>query len=448
MGAWNFVRKLINRAGDAGARSVRSAAERLSESRRSAYEYQPPAPEVLRRQREAWRAVGAGECPARVLGPAAFIADDALAPKFSVLMYLYEPVQRDLEHTIRSLLEQTYAHYEIMVVDAGAGDGTERFLASFASEKIHYERITGVQAGRAQCLNRAALMASGDYVTYVDEGDMFTPDALHEMAVAAMRTGAEILYSDEDVCDMNGRTFYNPSRKPDYNKDYLLATDYTRHLLMVRRELFLALGLRPAYDGALSYDLILRAPKTKIRHVPQVLYHCCSVNASDSDLRLGEGGALEKGRAALLDYFRQTGVSARVEFSTVPGFYEISYEPDVFSARPDIGVIGGKILNRSHRVIGGMFDAVGRVLFEGWDESEGGPMNQALTLQDAWAVDVRCMEIRPELHGLYREIFGRSYEEHILDMDEGLREKSIRFCQRARALGYLILWDPHFIRVV
>jgi hypothetical protein len=41
----------------------------------------------------------------------------------------------------------------------------------------------------------------------------------------------------------------------------------------MKRGLFLALRLRPAYDGAQDYDLILRAPKSEIVHIPKVLYH-------------------------------------------------------------------------------------------------------------------------------------------------------------------------------
>jgi hypothetical protein len=98
-----------------------------------------------------------------------------------------------------------------------------------------------------------------------------------------------------------------------------------------------------------------------------------------------------------------------------------------------------------------MFDSAGRVMYEGWDEAEGGPMNRAMTVQNAYAVDARCMRVRPELRGLYEEIFGKPSEAQYFDWDkepQELKRRSILFCRRIRELGYLIVWDPSFITVV
>lgn len=78
-------------------------------------------------------------------------------------------------------------------------------------------------------------------------------------------------------------------------------------------------------------------------------------------------------------------------------------------------------------------------------------MNRALTVQNAFAVDVRCMRVRPELQGLFREIVGRPLDEVAADWDKNpqeLRRRSILFCARVRELGYLIVWDPSFIIVI
>jgi hypothetical protein len=52
------------------------------------------------------------------------------------------------------------------------------------------------------------------------------------------------------------------------------------------------------------------------------------------------------------------------------------------------------------------------------------------------------MRIRPELCGLYQEVFGSSYHTPMRGRVYEIREKSLQFCERARAKGYLILWDP------
>ena len=223
-----------------------------------------------------------------------------------------------------------------------------------------------------------------------------------------------------------------------------------RRLLVIRRELFLALRLRDSFDGALTYDLVLRAPKSEVCHVPHILYHV-STASSDSKKAAREPDAQAAAeKAALEDYFRVRSIRATVADSGRKGVYRIRYNPGIFTCRSDVGVLGGRVLSRTHKVVGGMFDKNGKVMYEGWDEAEGGPMNRALSVQNAFAVDARCMQVRPELRNLYKEIVGKPGDELMTDAADPmeLKRRSILFCARVRELGYLIVWDPSFITVI
>ena len=74
-------------------------------------------------------------------------------------------------------------------------------------------------------------------------------------------------------------------------------------------------------------------------------------------------------------------------------------------------------------------------------------MHRADTAQDAAAVDVRCMRIRPELQGLYKEVFGATYETHFMPASRDYKEKSIRFCREAAKMGYVTVWDPSLKKI-
>ena len=221
--------------------------------------------------------------------------------------------------------------------------------------------------------------------------------------------------------------------------------------MVIRRELFLALRLRDAFDGALTYDLMLRAPKSEVCHVPQILYHKSSAS-EDSKMAGREPDAdIAAEKAALEDYFRVRGIRALVSFSGRKGIYRVNYKPNIFACRSDVGILGGRVLSRTHKVIGGMFDAHGKVMYEGWDEAEGGPMNRALSVQNAFAVDARCMQVRPDLRGLYEELVTAPGGDTSTDWQSDpieLRRRSILFCARVRELGYLIVWDPSYITVI
>ena len=419
--------------------ALRANDKKQEKTPRQKYVYQEPEASVLLNQRAVWDRIKGGEKPEDALGASASVLKVHHVPLISVIVTTYEPVIRYFEQTLISILSQTYGGYELIIADTSLSSGVRDTLDHYRDERIRYYSVPG-NRGEASLINDAAHLAAGNYLCTVDVGDLLTKDALYEVFLCIMRTGAEILYTDEDHCDAAGKRFDRPNRKPDFNKDYLLSNNYMQRLLVIRRELFLALRLRDSFDGALTYDLVLRAPKSAVRHVPMILYHRSSAS-EDAKMASREPDAdIAAEKAALEDYFRVRSIRAVVSYTGRKGIYRIRYNPNIFACRSDVGILGGRVLSRTHKVVGGMFDSQGRVMYEGWDEAEGGPMSRALTVQNAFAVDARCMQVRPDLRGLYEEIVEKPPQE--------LRRRSILFCARVRELGYLIVWDPSYITVV
>jgi hypothetical protein len=163
------------------------------------------------------------------------------------------------------------------------------------------------------------------------------------------------------------------------------------------------------------------------------------------------------------------------------GFYRLQYDKDVFSQRSDIGCVGGKILNKKHRLAGGMYRKDGTLIYDNLPEGySGGYQHRAVLQQDACAVDIRCLFVRSELIPLYEEVTGMKYlgtgmqnkgdpEMNIAAPggDEGValgnksgyaadprfagmsREEiarmSLRLCSEIRRRGYRVLWDPQIV---
>ena len=427
--------------------ALRANDKKQEKTPRQKYVYQEPEASVLLNQRAVWDRIKGGEKPEDALGASASVLKVHHVPLISVIVTTYEPVIRYFEQTLISILSQTYGGYELIIADTSLSSGVRDTLDHYRDERIRYYSVPG-NRGEASLINDAAHLAAGNYLCTVDVGDLLTKDALYEVFLCIMRTGAEILYTDEDHCDAAGKRFDRPNRKPDFNKDYLLSNNYMQRLLVIRRELFLALRLRDSFDGALTYDLVLRAPKSAVRHVPMILYHRSSAS-EDSKMAGREPDAdVAAEKAALEDYFRVRSIRAAVSYTGRKGIYRIKY---IFACRSDVGILGGRVLSRTHKVVGGMFDSQGRVMYEGWDEAEGGPMSRALTVQNAFAVDARCMQVRPDLRGLYEEIVEKPESEPYTDWrkdPQELRRRSILFCARVRELGYLIVWDPSYITVV
>ena len=101
------------------------------------------------------------------------------------------------------------------------------------------------------------------------------PHALDCVAQAVQDSQPDLLYSDEDYLDGQGRRV-QPIFKPAFSPDLLRCGMYLGHLLMVRTAQLRELGgFRMGFDGSQDYDLALRvaARTAAIRHIPLVLYH-------------------------------------------------------------------------------------------------------------------------------------------------------------------------------
>lgn len=434
------IRNKLASAGAKSAEQIRAAAVRAAaRNGKVAYAYEEPQQDVLLMQETVSERMREGESPSTVLGASVFLREDSVPPLFSIFITVKEPDLRQFRATLTSVLEQTYGSFELYILDQGISDQVRDVIAWYREERLHYLDVSDGN-GRASMYNRAASNAEGDYILRLECGDLLTRDALFEAALAIMQTDAEILYADEDRRDARGKHFSDPWFKPDFSIDYLYAVDYVSRILIVRRSLFLALRFRDGYEDAPEYDFVLRAPKSGIHHIPRILCHVNQRGNPPSE-------AIECRKRALEDYFRVRGIRAAVRPSRLAGIMEIDYIPDIFTARQMVGIVGGKVLDEKHRIIGGMLDERGNLQFAGWDEAEEGPRMVAQTVRNAWSVDVRCMRIRPELQGIYKEVFGSSYEGHVMHSGEQLGDLSRKFCARVREMGYTIVWNPMMKRM-
>jgi len=141
----------------------------------------------------------------------------------------------------------------------------------------HWE-LCRVDGTSATAVNAALDLAQGEFVTFLDQDDCLTPDALFQV-VKALQTqpDAGLLYSDEDKINDAGDRF-EPHFKPQWNPDLLLAQNYLSHLGVYRTSLVREVGgFRAGLEGSQDHDLALRISRRllphQVVHIPHVLYH-------------------------------------------------------------------------------------------------------------------------------------------------------------------------------
>ena len=103
-------------------------------------------------------------------------------------------------------------------------------MAEYADNRICYYKLDE-NKGIAENTNAGLEYATGEYIALLDHDDVLTLDALYEFAEAieaGKKRGVELqmLYSDEDKCDGDGKTFY----EPHYKKDFDFTEDMAKEL--------------------------------------------------------------------------------------------------------------------------------------------------------------------------------------------------------------------------
>jgi hypothetical protein len=103
----------------------------------------------------------------------------APAPTFSVIVPAYNAAET-VGDAIRSVLNQTVAGFEVIVVDDGSTDGTSAEIERFAVDP-RVRHIRQSNAGLAATRNRALREARGCYATFLDADDLLLPHYLQTM---------------------------------------------------------------------------------------------------------------------------------------------------------------------------------------------------------------------------------------------------------------------------
>jgi len=195
----------------------------------------------------------------------------------SLILPVHNPQRDWLEAAVASVLGQTYGCWQLCVCDdASELDWVARYSTALMATEPRIRFVSSSERlGISGALNRASELASGEYTGFLDQDDVLAPHALDCVAQAVQDSEADLVYSDEDYLDNQGRRV-QPIFKPAFSPDLLRCGMYLGHLLVVRTATLRELGgFRAGCDGSQDYDLALRlAGRTAaIRHIPRVLYH-------------------------------------------------------------------------------------------------------------------------------------------------------------------------------
>jgi O-antigen biosynthesis protein len=250
-------------------------------------------------------------------------------PLISVLTPVHDPPLHMLQEAIASVTNQTFENWELQLVDDGSRDPT--IIAALqhhatTDPRIHLTRHDTAQ-GISAATNAALHAATGTYVATLDHDDTLTPDALQHVAAAiTAQPDLDMLYSDEDTLDDDGRRV-SVHLKPAWSPDTLRTNGYTCHLGVYRRELVAEIGaFRTEFNGSQDIDMILRLVERsdRVAHIPHVLYHWRAHASSTAAGYEAKPYAYVAARNAIAAHLQRCELGADVDFGP-PGLYRVDH---------------------------------------------------------------------------------------------------------------------------
>lgn len=99
-------------------------------------------------------------------------------PKVTVLMSVYNGMPY-LPDSVKSVLNQTYANFELLIIEDGSTDDSLKYLKELKDQRVRIE-INQTNLGMAASLNRGLLLAQGKYIARLDADDISLPERIQQ----------------------------------------------------------------------------------------------------------------------------------------------------------------------------------------------------------------------------------------------------------------------------
>jgi glycosyltransferase involved in cell wall biosynthesis len=185
-------------------------------------------------------------------------------PVVSIIIPVYNQAHY-LPCAIRSVLAQTFTHWETIIVDDGSTDNTQAVAARYVNSNIHY--LYQVNQGLSAARNAGICAARGDYLAFLDSDDELEPGFLHfclaalteDKALAAVYTQIRFIDGAGNVLPLvGGRSLSGES----FRQQLLQGGFFPPVSVLVRTDVVREVGLFDVQlSGSADWDLWLRISK-------------------------------------------------------------------------------------------------------------------------------------------------------------------------------------------
>jgi len=121
----------------------------------------------------------------------------------SVVVPVYN-VEKELPRCVESILNQSHADLELILVDDGSPDSCPAMCDSYGQADSRVKVVHKPNGGLSSARNAGLKCALGDYILFVDSDDYLELDACERLYASAVELDADIVAGEMNECRENG----------------------------------------------------------------------------------------------------------------------------------------------------------------------------------------------------------------------------------------------------
>ncbi|WP_060668318.1 glycosyltransferase family 2 protein [Oceanobacillus caeni] len=173
-------------------------------------------------------------------------------PLISVIIPVYN-VEEYLEECLNSIINQTYKHIEVIIINDGSTDNSYKVINEYANNYKNMKVINQKNAGQSVARNKGMEIAKGKYIYFLDSDDYILPETFDNLVQQLEKNNLDLIrfvarpFSDSfnkkvDVKEYDFRNYFEDGRvynKAEFLSRNLKAFSPSPVLFMIKKEILI-----------------------------------------------------------------------------------------------------------------------------------------------------------------------------------------------------------------
>lgn len=176
-------------------------------------------------------------------------------PLISIITVVYNGA-KTLEHTIQSVINQSYNNIEYIIIDGGSTDGSIEIIKKYESEISYW--ISEPDKGLYDAMNKGILRANGEIIGMLNSDDWYESNAVELIVESYIQNPSKRIFHGDRFDILNDGTIKVKKFHPSGFKFIYYGMTYNHPSMFVHREIYKTYLYNVNLRALSDYEFVLK----------------------------------------------------------------------------------------------------------------------------------------------------------------------------------------------